>query len=327
MKKLITNFPDQLQEAISIASVATLRPHHLDIQNVVITGLGGSGIGGTIASQLVEKTAKVPVVVNKKYHIPGFVGPNTLFIVSSYSGNTEETLTAMEDAMVKKAKVVCITSGGKVADLARANDLDLIKVPGGMPPRSCLGYSLVQVLNLFTFFEITEESFINDIETSIQLIKKELTDIQTEAKLIAKKLAGKIPVIYTTDKNEGVAIRFRQQLNENSKMLAWHHVFPELNHNELVGWRRQNNDIAIVLLRNKSDFERNSKRIEISLNIFRKYCDNISEIHSKGESETEHTIYLIHLTDWVSLYLSEINQVDAMEIHVIDHLKKELAEQ
>jgi glucose/mannose-6-phosphate isomerase len=124
---------------------------------------------------------------------------------------------------------------------------------------------------------------------------------------------------------EGVATRFRQQINENSKMLCWHHVIPEMNHNELLGWRTNVNNLAVVFFRNKLDFKRNGMRIDINKKVLSKYTQNITEVWSKGESLIEASLYHINLGDWVSWYLSEINNVDAIEIDVINFLKNELA--
>ena len=142
---------------------------------------------------------------------------------------------------------------------------------------------------------------------------------------MAEKLYGKTPIIYVANGFEGVAIRFRQQINENSKMLCWHHVVPEMNHNELLGWRTNTDDLAVVYFRNKSDFERNQIRIDINKKVISKFTNNITEIWSKGDSQIENTLYHIHLGDWTSWYLSEMNNVDAIEIDVINFLKTELS--
>jgi glucose/mannose-6-phosphate isomerase len=164
-----------------------------------------------------------------------------------------------------------------------------------------------------------------DFASSIELLNKDQDAIQIEAKLIAAKLIDKIPVIYSLGNNEGVAVRFRQQINENSKMLAWHHVIPEMNHNELVGWTSKNENIAVVVLRSAYDFARNVKRLQVCKEVFQKYTSTIIEINGKGKSKLEQAIYLIHLTDWVSCFIADLRQVDPVEVKVIDHLKNELA--
>ncbi len=144
MEQLVAAFTKQLEEAIEIGQKASLSPCDKTLQNIVITGLGGSGIGGRIVAQLVQENANLPIFINNNYTLPGFVNEKTLVIVSSYSGNTEETLAAMKQALSKGAEVACITSGGEVNELAKTHHLNVINIPGGNPPRTMLAYSLTQ---------------------------------------------------------------------------------------------------------------------------------------------------------------------------------------
>jgi glucose/mannose-6-phosphate isomerase len=325
MHQLVQNFPQQLQEAITIGEQSQISLSKTEIRNVLVTGLGGSGIGGTILSEIVSNECPVPISVNKDYFLPAFVNQHTLVIVSSYSGNTEETIQAMETALQAKAKIVCITSGGKIAELAKQNNCDLITIPGGMPPRSCLGYSLTQLFFVLHKLKLIGDSFSKQLKEAIALIQKEEESIKKEAMELAGFLFEKSPVIYAVDGYNGVATRFRQQINENSKMLCWHHILPEMNHNELVGWAGGNDELAVILLRNKTDYVRTQKRIDISKEVFAKHTDNVREIWSKGNSQLEKSIYLIHLTDWTSVYLADKKGIDAVEVNIINHLKGSLA--
>lgn len=324
MKKLIENFPNQLREALEIANAAKLSPKD-DIRNIIVTGLGGSGIGGTILAEMVSDYCTVPITVNKDYFLPGFTNHHTLVIISSYSGNTEETLEAMQQALNKKAQIVCVTSGGKVEEIAKQNNLDTIKIPGGNPPRSCIGYSLVQLIKVFVQYGFAPASLLDDVKNSITLLEKENSNITSEAKKTAQLLLNKIPVIYSLGSCEGVSVRFRQQINENSKMLCWHHVFPEMNHNELVGWTTRNESIAVITFKTSFDYKRTVKRYEVCRSLFEKYSASVNEIAAKGNSKAEQFIYLINIGDWISLYLAELKGIDPVEVKVIDHLKKELA--
>ena len=162
MKALVQNFTNQLKEAKAIADKAIISASD-NTQNIVITGLGGSGIGGTIISELISDACNVPIIVSKDYFLPAFVNANTLLIVSSYSGNTEETLSAMQQAIAKKAQIVCITSGGKVLELAKQHQFDFIEIPGGNPPRSCIGYSLVQLINVLVAKGFADKNLFTDL--------------------------------------------------------------------------------------------------------------------------------------------------------------------
>ncbi|RYF84909.1 MAG: bifunctional phosphoglucose/phosphomannose isomerase, partial [Chitinophagaceae bacterium] len=286
----------------------------------MLTGLGGSGIGGSIVQNYASDKMAIPFIVNKDYFLPSFVNEQSLVIVSSYSGNTEETLSAMQQAIKAKATIVCITSGGKVASIAEKKNFDCIILPAGMPPRSCLGYSMVQVLYVLNYFGLIRKDFEKSLKASINLLETEQRDIQKQAKSIAKKLAGKTPIIYAASDFESVAVRFRQQINENGKMLCWHHVVPEMNHNELVGWRDKDNTRVAVFLRNEDDYKRTQLRMEFNQKVIKKYSSFV-EIWSKGKSFFEKVFYVVHLTDFVSVELAGLHGVDATEVKVIDELK------
>ena len=325
MNDYIDAFPDHLKEALAIGSSSKMKKGNKEIQNVLICGLGGSGIGGTIVNDLVADQIKVPVLASKDYSAPSFVSENTLVIASSYSGNTEETIYALKACQEKGAEIACISSGGKLEALAKENNYNLITIPGNRPPRAMFGYSFTQLFFVLEHYGLISNSFAAEFEKAISLIVEQKEEIQTEAMALAKKLYGTTPVIYTAAGFEGVGVRFRQQINENSKMLCWHHVIPEMNHNELLGWRINTDNLGVVYFRNKCDFDRNQVRIDINKDVISKFTDNITEVWSQGDSRIENTLYHIHLGDWVSWYLSEMNNVDAIEIDVINYLKGALA--
>jgi glucose/mannose-6-phosphate isomerase len=325
MKQLITDFTNQLSKAIVIGNAYEPSDWSANISNVLISGLGGSGIGGTIAAEVVASEAHVPILTNNGYFIPNFVSINTLFLACSYSGNTEETVSAATLAHQEGAKVVVISSGGKLKEMASENGWDFIGIPGGQPPRASFGLSFPEVLYALYAHGIISKSFEKELEAAIKLLDDHEVAMQEEAKQVTEKLFGKIPVIYAADGFGGVATRFRQQINENSKMLCWHHVIPEMNHNELVGWRDKNEDLAVVIFRNETDFKNIQARMEINKGTFAEYTDTTVEIWSKGTSDLQRALYLIHLGDWVSFFLGEKKGVDITEVKVIDHLKSELA--
>ncbi len=324
MDNYIAGFINQIEQAVEIGERAVITPKK-KIRNVVVSGLGGSGIGGALVSSVVNDELKVPMLTNNDYFIPGFVNKHTLFIISSYSGNTEETLNAMDLALKAKAQIVCVSSNGKVAELTSANRLDMIKIPGGMPPRACLNLSFIQQLFILNKTGLIGDKVIGQLRLAVENLRENEADIRSKAVKLSEQLNGKIPVIYSETRMEPVAIRFRQQLNENGKMLAWHHTIPEMNHNELVGWRQKNEQLAVIFLRNDDDYYRNVKRIDIVKEVAGKYTSNIIDVNSVGESFLAKCLYLIYLTDWTSFYLAQLNDMDPVEVNVIDYLKGELA--
>jgi glucose/mannose-6-phosphate isomerase len=325
MNDYINDFSNHLREAIEIANNTTLSPYTKEIRNILICGLGGSGIGGTIVSDIISSKVNIPIAATKDYSIPNFVNEHTLVIANSYSGNTEETLYALEKCQARGAEIAVITSGGKLKTIAEENKYNNIIIPGNQPPRAMFGYAFTELFFMLNHYGIIDDSFKSDFDKAITLIDTEKMDIQKQAMNLAKKMYKQTPVIYVAKGFEGVAVRFRQQLNENSKMLGWHNVVPEMNHNELLGWRTNVDDLAVVYFRNKCDYDRNQIRMDINKKVISKFTSNISEIWSKGDSLIENSLYHISVGDWTSWYLSEMNNVDAIEIDVIDFLKGELA--
>lgn len=324
MKQLIEAFPSNITEALEIAKKADLKGNYTHIENVLICGMGGSGIGGSMIQSWLSGELKVPVAVAKDYTIPNFVSEKTLVIGSSYSGNTEETLTAVEAAHQKGAAIIGITSGGTMESFCKSNNFDYIMVPGGNPPRTALAYSLVQLLHIFAAIGMSSPDRLAEMEAARKLIVSDQDAIHAKAKELAQHLHNKVGIMYGTTVYEPVLVRARQQFNENSKFLSWHHAIPEMNHNELVGWGGGDDRFAPVFFNTKGNHPRNDKRIEITrAKISEK--TSIFDLHSKGESVIEQSIYLINIVDWASFYLAAIDDVDTIDIAVIDYLKSELS--
>lgn len=325
MDKLITDFPQNITDALNIAAKVALRPAKNPIHNVVICGMGGSGIGGKLVAQWIQSECPVPVFSFQDYHLPAFVGKNSLVIGSSYSGNTEETLIAIEEAHQRGAHIVSICSGGHLQQFCADNDYDCIVVPGGNPPRTAVGFSIVQLTAIFIQLGLANAQHIAEIESGRQLILAELDTIHAEAKTIAQFLHGKVPVVYAGASYDAVSVRAKQQFNENSKELCWQHVIPEMNHNELVGWGGGDDRFAALFLQTGDLIPRNQRRFDISVELVSAKTKNIHITYAKGNNQIERSLYLIHLVDWASLYLSNLKNGDPMEIRVIDYLKDELS--
>ena len=326
MDSLIERFMDQLDEAVEIGRNATIRPLDSEIHHIYVAGLGGSGIGADFVASFIQNECRVPFIVKKGYSIPAYVGKHTLAIANSYSGNTEETLISYDLMKKAGARIICVASGGKLIEKAKEDGFDFVQVPSDWPsPRACLGYSLTVQLWVLQHLGFISDRYVKEVQSSVKLLRNESADIKKRAEEIANRLYQHIPIIYIEDRMEPVAVRLRQQINENSKALCWHHVVPEMNHNELVGWRERNENLAVLYLRNEDDYDRNKVRMDINKGIISQYVNEIIEVQSRGNTMIERAMYLVHLGDWISWYLAQLRGVDALEVKVIDYLKGELA--
>jgi glucose/mannose-6-phosphate isomerase len=336
MLSLLTSFPDQLGEAMEIMRQVRLSVKKKAIRNVVVAGLGGSAIGGDLLRTYVVDEVELPILVNRGYTLPGFVDSSTLVFASSYSGDTEETLAACRQAIRRKSQIIGITSGGKLIQLAAEAGFSVIRIPAGYPPRAALGYSFVALL-----LSMAKLGFIGKQEESLreaqELVRQKGAEYhlsapleENEAKQFALKLQGKLPFIYAWSHHfEAVAIRWRGQLAENSKQLSSHHLFPEMNHNEIVGWGMPDamiKNTAVVLLRDRGEPKPIGKRMEITKELIAPIAAETVEAWATGTSLLARLFSLLYLGDWVSFYLAVLNGVDPTPVHRIDVLKRRLAD-
>ncbi|MCS6795770.1 MAG: bifunctional phosphoglucose/phosphomannose isomerase [Raineya sp.] len=329
MQNLIEEFPSQIRKAVEIGKNIRVTPHNEEIQNIFIAGLGGSGIGGNLVESIVSPALQVPLLVGKNYEIPKFIGKNTLFIASSFSGSTEETLIAL--SQVKDAKIACISSGGKLIEIAQAKGFDYVQIPCEAPcPRAFLGYSFVQILYLLKGYGLLNYDFEADLLASAELLESKQVQIRQQAQSIAELCFAKIPFIYSDTRLQAVITRFQQQINENAKQLCHTHIFPEMNHNELVGWqlgKEHYQHTSVLLVKSSYDHPRTRLRMDICEPIFREKTSRLQVLQAQGTSFLEQALYLIHIFDWASLFLAEKNGVDAFPVDIITHLKNELAKE
>ena len=329
MKKRIEGFTQQLAEALRIGQAADLARPGSDIRNVLIAGVGSRGISANLVESLTFGRIPIPVTVCRGYNIPQFVSPHTLFFACSYTGNTEETLSAVQKAMLKRANIICITSGGKLLELAREYNFLHIRIPDGSnSARAMLGYQVVSLLSALYHTNLIGAAFIRETENAIDYLDHNETAIQAEAQSIARKLKNKLPFIYCDGRLQAMALRFQQQLNENAKQLAHVNTFPELNHNEIMGWQFPAGVLSqaqVLYLNSDHDHERVDKRMELCRRIFEKRSNPVIDIKAQGASLLEQYYYLIHLTDWISFFLAIENQVDPDATETALLLKEELA--
>lgn len=332
MRKLLVNFPAQVEDAVRIGKQARIPFKGSKVMNIVITGLGGSAIGGDLLRSYAAEELRVPFVVNRHYTVPDFVNSKTLVLVSSYSGGTEETMAAHVDAKKRGAMIVCICSGGETEQLAKKFRHPLIKIPKGYPPRAALAYSFFPSLQIFVSMKLLS-SKDKEVKETIVLLQRQskmygALNEKNRALNLAKQLYTKLPIVYSSaDRFDAVNVRWRSQLAENAKVLAFGHVLPEMNHNEIVGWKvlqRQMSEMAVIFLRDDDEHPRIRERMRITKGIVSEFSNKIIEAHSEGKSLLARMFSLIYLGDWTSYYLALLNGVDPTPVRIIDYLKWEL---
>ena len=323
MENLIYKFIAQIEEALIIAesTLINARP----VKNVFITGMGGSGIAGKFALEIMNLHGTVPVTLSNTYDIPAWVDEDTLAIVSSYSGNTEETIESFKKLILHKANIVAITSGGTVSEIAQKENTGIFKMPNDWPaPRACLGYSIVFQLYALKKYGVLRLELSKELSLVVELLLRERESINNEAQNLAILIGTKIPLIYSDPQFEPVAVRFRQQLNENSKIQAYNSVFPEMNHNEIAAWTYDISDFAAIFLKSQFYHSRINTRIEISKELMIRNIDRIIDINIEGNTVLQQYFYAIHLIDWISWFVAKMKNVDAMDISNIIYLKDQL---
>jgi len=336
MLDLLCCFPQQCEEAWGMGESFPLS--RVFFQNVLFLGMGGSAIGGDLTRSLLEEEASFPIVVNRSYRLPAFVNAKSLVFAVSYSGNTEETLSAYQAARQKKAKLIAISSGGKLLEYARRDRVPHLSLPSGLPPRTALGYLFFVpyvILRRLSRFSLGKSEFEEMLKTLNTLRGKvvgpEVPLSKNVSKQIALRLKGKIPAIHGgVQRIDAVVSRWRTQLAENSKQLSWNHLYPELNHNEIVGWREPKSllrHLVILLLRDSEDHERIKRRMEITKALIRQESGvETIEVWSTGRGHLSRLFSLIYVGDFVSFYLAMLNRVDPTPVERIERLKKKLAE-
>ncbi len=338
MYNRIFDFPEHMADGLKIGRLWNFdADNFLGIKNIVVVGMGGSAIGGDLIRSYLRSKLLVPFEVCRTYTLPEYVDDETLVIASSYSGNTEETLAAVDDALGRKAMLVAIGSGGMLEDVCKVNDIPLARVPSGLMPRAALGYSIVPLLMFFEKIGLIK-GIEKEIDHAIAGLQKHrdkyIEDNATAtnpAKHLAEKLHGKIVIIYTGPTlTDVVGLRWKGQICENSKALAFANQFPEFNHNELVGWSpsvdAHKEQLAVVLLRDMDDHAQVRHRMNIVSEIIKSREVAVNEVHSRGETQLERMLSLVQIGDFTSYYLAVLNKVDPTPIKVIEALKKALAE-
>ena len=334
MYKAIYDFPDQIREAIKIGESIALKNNYNNINNIVVAGMGGSAIGGDVTRLILQNQLNVPMYISRNYTLPNWVDNSTLVICSSYSGNTEESLASFKEAQIKKAKIIAISTGGILTNQVNELGLDIVTIPKGLQPRAALALSFVPMIYLFKSLKLIKTKTIVDLIGAINLIetKREIYNkkiIENPAYSLSKNIYKSLPVIYGENESTAIiAVRWKGQLSENAKMLAYHNELPEMNHNEIVGWENNSdliNKISIIWLKDKNDHPRTTIRQTSTKEIIGNLAARHEIISVEGSTKVERYLNMIHLGDWVSFWCAILHGTDPTPVTKIDKLKEILS--
>jgi len=337
MLDTLAKFPEQIEEAIDIVNSTELNSL-FKIDNIIISGMGGSAISGDIMKSLFRNRLNIPIFVNRAYDLPKWANKDTLVISQSYSGNTEETLSTFKHAYQKKCKIIGISSGGKLQEYCKNRGIPHIKIPSGYAPRAATAYMLfspimaLKKIGLLKYYNIESE-----LEETLGLVSafsdsnnKLVPEKDNLSKQIARKIFNTMPQVYGWEIYDPIAKRWCTQFNENSKIIARYDVVSECNHNDMVGWS-QNPEVSkkftCLLFRDRQmESIYMSTRLDFMKTLLENVSANVIEMEIKGKKTLAKMIYAMYLGDFVSCYLAVLRNVDPTPVDVINELKDALAE-
>ncbi|OFW56488.1 MAG: bifunctional phosphoglucose/phosphomannose isomerase [Candidatus Solincola sediminis] len=335
MLSMIESFPKQCLEALKLGTDMLDVPEASGIKKVAFIGMGGSGIGGQVLRALLEEPAGLSISVHRSYKLPSVLGPDTLAVVVSYSGNTEETLAALDDAVYLGCKIMAVTGGGQLLQKARDFRWPLITVPQGLQPRAALGYlSLPQAVAMEKMGLI--QGFIKVAHECIDYLKDKKEEWgrmsplnRNFAKQLATRLQDKIPVVYGTDGILAVAAyRWKCQFNENTEIPAFCNMIPEMDHNEIVGWHGLDEftrKVELIFLVEEGQDTRMANRVEVTAELLQDRVGGVTMIHVGGNTPLDKLFSTMYLGDFVSTYLALLNGTDPVPVAIISELKERMA--
>lgn len=333
MLNQLREFPEQCQRAWEKVAKFTLPKEYAGINKVIILGMGGSAIAGDVIRRLALMESKVPVWVIRDYNLPSFVDENTLIIASSYSGNTEETLSAFTESFKTPAKKLAITTGGKLKKLAEEQGIPIFIIGYQAPPRVAFPHSFIPLVGISQKLGIFKGKSA-DLQESLKILKKQTRDLEATtpltsnlAKQLATKLQGRIPVIYGAGLLSEVAQRWKTEFNENSKSWSFYELLPELNHNAISGYKfptQAKERILVLFLRSSLLHPRILLRYEATAELLAKEGYACEFVEATGKNPLSQMMSLILLGDYTSFYLAILNKIDPTPVEAVDFIKNYL---
>lgn len=303
-------------------------------RNIVLAGMGGSALAGTVLKAWLDDELCLPIEITRDYSAQGYVGPDTIFVASSYSGNTEETLSALSQAEQQQARVVIMASGGKLADIAAAKSYPLLELPAGLQPRYATLYGLKALLVLLSELGVVGHDHLDQLAAASMLLKDayprltaDIATDQNQAKQIARQLYDKTPIIYGGPLMKAAAYKWKISCNENAKNLAFWDEWSEFDHNEFLGWSSKpaGESFAVVELHSSLEHPQIKRRYEVSRRLLKGHMPEPIQVQAEGMSRIEQLLWAMQLGDFVSIYLAFLNGLDPTPVTLMEKLKKNLA--
>ncbi len=336
MLGILESFDGQLEEALEIGLQADISIQKA-IGTVLVCGMGGSAMAGDFLRAYLGTDLKIPLLVNRNYSIPGFADESTLALVCSYSGDTEETLSAFNEARRRGCQIICLSSNGELQRCSVEHGYPFLQIPGGSPPRAALGYLAIPLLIVLARLSLISDRCeeisrsVSWVRSRIELYGLESPEEGNAAKGLALQVHQKIPVVYgSEDRLEIVAKRWRGQFCENGKQLAYSSALPEMNHNEIAGWKHPApalQQLLPIFLRDREDHPQIQVRTELTRQLVAEKSETFLEFWSEGESWLERLWTLILLGDYASLYLACLNRENPTPMRVAEDLKSRVRQQ
>lgn len=330
----IHNFPQLCEQAWRMVPNFNLPGDYSRVNKVVVLGMGGSAIGGDLVRSLVENESRTQIVVCRDYDLPKWVDAETLVIASSYSGMTEETLSAFEQALDTPAKKLAVTAGGRLKAFQETRGVPIISYEYKSQPRAALPFSFFVILGILQKLNLIQDKSRDVVETLANVngtaarINEKVPSMRNPAKELARNLYGRLAVIYGAGITAEVAHRWKTQINENSKAMAFYEIFPELDHNSVVGYslpEELTRQSLVIMLDSNLLHERVKLRYEITQKLLEQAGIYYQVLQGEEGCAMSQMLSLVLFGDYVSYYLGLLNQVDPTPVKPIDFLKDNLA--
>jgi len=327
LRKVILDEYLQIEEGLELAKNIKLEGN---FKSITISGMGGSALPGNVlrvfTNNVLQNSEKkrLPIFHCQSYTLPPEAYENSLNFICSYSGNTEETISAFQEALKNNLSCVGISNGGKVEKMCKENRVPHIKVPypyENFQPRMATGYFVFAIFQILINLKLIDD-VSDDILATANNLKERIVEMENEGKQLAKKLVGKTPIIYTTTKFKSLAMIWKIKINENAKIPAFWNYFPELNHNEMVGFTNPQAKFFFVLLRDKKAHSQILKRFKITKELMKKKGMKVEIIDMQGDNILEKMFSTLYLGDWVSYYLAFEYGQDPTPVDMVEEFKK-----